>query len=67
MTLTEALKQGDLVRRRSWPWWKCLNNGQRIAKQVWEIEENPRDNGWASIINWEDAIAEDWENIKELP
>lgn len=67
MTLTEALKQGDLVRRKSWPWWKCYNNIEHSPDQIWIILERPAYNGWRDVISWRDAIAEDWEVIEETP
>jgi hypothetical protein len=45
MTLTEALDKSIVVRRTSWPWWKCLNNVVKDPKRIWAIEERPRLNG----------------------
>jgi hypothetical protein len=67
MTLVEALKKGDLVRRTTWPWWKCYNNIKHDPTQIWQILERPAQNRWATSILYEDAIAEDWETIKEIP
>lgn len=67
ITLTEALKRGDLVRRKSWPWWKCLNNEAHDTKRIWVVTDNPRKNGWCSDLSYEAAIANDWEVVTEIP
>jgi hypothetical protein len=67
MTLVEALKKGDLVRRKAWPWWQCLNNISHNPTRVWAILERPAYNGWQETLSWVDAVAEDWESIKKTP
>lgn len=67
MTLTEALKQSDYVRRKAWPWWKCLNNEAKEATRVWALLERPFLNGFLFRLAWEDAIADDWEALEQVP
>lgn len=67
MTLTEALSQSIYVRRKAWPWHKCMNDIERDPKRVWAIRDYPRLNGWEDTLSWEDAIATDWEALENTP
>jgi hypothetical protein len=65
MTLTEALKEGPLVRRESWP--KYYNNLAHDKTKIWVVLERPALNRWETKIPYEDAIADDWVVIEDTP
>lgn len=75
MTLTEALKQSKLVRRKAWIWsryWRYEPDVKVYHPEgrpcVWWGDSNaPRTNHLDNRVSFEDAIADDWEALELTP
>ena len=68
MTLIEALKQSNYVRRLSWGWSYYWYWDADLDEEVWKgNSNNPRANRKDRWIRYEDAVAEDWVPIEDAP